>query len=215
MSTLKILDMNGTPVGDFDVGDEWRVPDRGVQAVKDAVVTLRRARRAGTASTLSKGKVRGSNRKPWQQKGTGRARAGYRQSPVWRGGGVAHGPHPRSYATKVNRKVLRLAFRRALSERLSGGGIRVVEALQVEEAKTKAFVKVMAALQVRSPVLFVMDRVDRNVAMAARNLAGVEVVAARTLNTYQVLRYPVVVVTRLGMEVLRERLQTGTGKAAR
>ena len=89
------------------------VTDKGAQAVKDAVVATLNALRAGTASTKGKGEVAGSNKKPWKQKGTGNARAGFRQSPVWRGGGVAHGPHPRSYEQKVNKKVMKLAFARA------------------------------------------------------------------------------------------------------
>ena len=105
MSTIKLFTPAGEPAGDMTVDDVRLVLDKGGQAVKDTVVATMNARRAGTASTLSKGEVAGSNKKPWRQKGTGRARAGLRQSPVWRGGGVAFGPHPRSYEMKLNRKV--------------------------------------------------------------------------------------------------------------
>ena len=108
MSAIKLFKSTGEPGGDVALDDALLVLDRGAQAVKDVVVATRNARRAGTASTLSKGEVAGSNKKPWKQKGTGRARAGLRQSPVWRGGAVAFGPRPRSFASKINRKVMQL-----------------------------------------------------------------------------------------------------------
>jgi large subunit ribosomal protein L4 len=115
MSKLTIYNMQGAAVGDMDVDAGLLVLKKGTQAVHDVIVNGLARGRAGTASTLAKGEVAGSNKKPWRQKGTGRARAGYRQSPVWRGGGVAFGPHPRRYGGKVNRKVAKLAFQRAFS----------------------------------------------------------------------------------------------------
>ena len=108
--------------------------DKGEQAVKDAVTAIRNALRAGTASTKSKGEVAGSNKKLWKQKGTGNARAGFRQSPVWRGGGVAHGPHPRSYEQKINKKVMKLAFARAFSDKLVAGDVIVVDHMTINLA---------------------------------------------------------------------------------
>ena len=116
MSKINVYNAKGEATGEVEIADERLVLDRGGQAVKDVVTATLNARRAGTASTLGKGEVAGSNRKPWRQKGTGRARAGLRQSPVWRGGGVAMGPKPRDYGVKVNRKVAQLAFRHALSD---------------------------------------------------------------------------------------------------
>ncbi|MBU0678134.1 MAG: 50S ribosomal protein L4, partial [Verrucomicrobia bacterium] len=113
--------MKGESIGDFDFSDELLVHDKGLQALQNAVVAHRAAQRAGSASTLTKSEVAGSGRKPWRQKGLGRARAGYRQSPVWRGGGVAFGPKPRSYAKKISKKGARLAFRRAFSEKIAAG----------------------------------------------------------------------------------------------
>src|SRR5574344_2454508 len=101
--------------------DGQLVLDKGAQALKDAVTAIRNAMRAGTACTKGKGEVAGSNKKPWKQKGTGNARAGFRQSPVWRGGGVAHGPKPRSFEQKINKKVMQLAFARALSDKIVAG----------------------------------------------------------------------------------------------
>lgn len=206
MSKLNVYDMKGASVGDYDVADTLLVLDRGEAAVHEAVVALTAGRRAGTAATKSKGMVAGSNKKPWRQKGTGRARAGYRQSPVWRGGGVAFGPHPRRYDKKLNAKVARLAFRRALSDKVAGGAVKVVDALELEAAKTRQVVAVLSALGVQGPALLAVERVDATLALAARNLPRVEVACARDLNVYQLLRYPVVVATRSAMEILKGRL---------
>ena len=124
------------------------VLDKGAQAVKDAVTAYRNALRAGTACTKGKGEVAGSNKKPWKQKGTGNARSGFRQSPVWRGGGVAHGPKPRDYEQKLNKKVWSLAFKRALSEKLEAGNVIVVDAFSFEAPKTKLMAKLLKDLGV-------------------------------------------------------------------
>ena len=208
MSTLKIYDMKGTAVGDCEIADGLMVLNRGSQAVTDAVLAYQAGIRAGTASTLRKGEVAGSNKKPWRQKGTGRARAGYRQSPVWRGGGVAFGPHPRSFAKKLNRKVGRLAFCRAFSEKVAAGEVKVLEDLAFPEAKTKAFASLMKALGVSAPALFVMDKVAKNVVLAARNIKNVEVVRASDVNVYQLLRYPAVVLNKAGLEQVKARLES-------
>src|SRR5881398_2940235 len=114
---------------------------RGTQAVHDAVVAMRAARRTGSASTKTKATVNLSGAKPWRQKGTGRARAGYKSSPVWRGGGVVFGPHPRDYSKKVSKSVRRLAFRKALTERINAGDVLTIDKFVVPEFKTKAFVE--------------------------------------------------------------------------
>ena len=119
-------------------------PEKGRQAVHDVVVALRANRRRGTASTKTKADVRLSGAKPWRQKGTGRARAGYKSSPVWVGGGVAFGPHPRDYSKKVPKKVKTLAFRKALSERVLAGDVLLVEDFKVNEPKTKQFLTLIA-----------------------------------------------------------------------
>src|SRR5215210_5957648 len=113
------------------------------QAVHDVVVAMRAARRSGTASVKTKATVSGSGAKPWRQKGTGRARAGYKSSPVWVGGGVVFGPHPRDYSKKVNGKVRRIALRKALSERIKAGDVLVADSFAVKEPKTKNFVQLL------------------------------------------------------------------------
>lgn len=211
MKKLKVYDMKGASVGNYDLADELLVLDKGTQAVHEAVVAHCAHRRAGTASTLRKGEVAGSNKKPWRQKGTGRARAGYRQSPVWRGGSVAFGPHPRDYSRKVNKKVAKLAFRRALSENIAGDGFKVVDEVVLEEGKTRLFKAMMKSLKVSGPVLFVMGKVEKNIELAARNIPNVEVVPAAAVHVYHLLRYPMMVVDRAGMAELTKRLE---GKVA-
>lgn len=170
MSNVKIVDMKGSEVGDYDVPADLLELEKGTQAVHDVVVAMNNARRAGTACTLTKGEVAGTGAKPWKQKGTGRARAGYRQSPVWRGGSVVFGPRPRYYGSKINKKVAKLAFRRALSEKLNDGSIRVVEQIAMESAKTKAFASMMQSLGLSGPTLLVVDKIDRSLALASRNV---------------------------------------------
>jgi large subunit ribosomal protein L4 len=213
MSILKVYDTKGAAVGEFDVPDASLCLGKGEQAVHDAVVAHLAACRAGTASTLQKGEVAGSNRKPWKQKGTGRARAGYRQSPVWRGGGIVFGPKPRDYRVKVGHKVAQLAFKRALSERIAAGDVRVVDSLSLAEAKTKILAGVLKAMNLGKGALLVVDKMDEALKRAARNIPAVELVQAKDVGVYQVMRYPAVVVTRGGMEALRARLEGRTGQA--
>ena len=214
MSKVSIVDMKGAAVGELEVPDAILVRDRGEQAVHDVIVAYRAGLRAGTASTLGKGAVAGSNKKPWRQKGTGRARAGYRQSPVWRGGGVAMGPHPRSFAIAVPKKVAALAFRRAFSEKVVNGEFRIVDALALPEAKTKHVATLLQALGLSKGVLIVIAKADRDLLRAARNIPDVEVAMAQEVSTYQMLRYPVVVSTRPAMELLQARVSRGRGRAA-
>ena len=207
MSKLAIYDMSGKPQGEMEVADDLLVLDRGDQSLHDAVVAHQAALRAGTASTLSKGQVSGSNKKPWRQKGTGRARAGYRQSPVWRGGAVAFGPHPRSYRKKITKKTRRLAFCRALSERISEGAVKLLEGLELSAAKTKEFTTILKSLEISRGAIVVLGKPDRDVLLAARNVPNVEVVIAGDMNAYQVLKYPVIVVAgKEAMEKLKDRL---------
>ena len=204
MATIKMYGRDGRDSGEVEVADDMLILDRGEQAVRDAVVARNASLRAGTASTLRKGEVAGSNKKPWKQKGTGRARAGYRQSPVWRGGGVAFGPHPRDFSIKVNKKVVRLAFRRALSERIAAGAVKLVEDLSLAAPKTKELRGVLEALGAPS-ALIVVPAWDDNLLLSARNLQGVEVTTVRNCSVYQVLRYPAIVMTRAAWEEHKPR----------
>lgn len=206
MSKLPLKNIKGDSVGNYEVADNLLVLDKGSQAVHEAVVAFQAHQRAGTASTLSKSNVAGSNKKPWKQKGLGRARAGYKQSPVWRGGAVAHGPHPRKYHKKVSKKVGQLAFQRAFSAKVEQGELTVIENLALTTPKTKEFTLVLKKLGLDRGGLFIVDANNDNVLLASRNIPKVEIVTAALANTYQLLRYKNVVVTKAGMEVLEKRL---------
>jgi large subunit ribosomal protein L4 len=206
MSKIEKFDIKGSAAGELEVADSLLVTDRGEQAVHDVVVAWMNAGRAGTASTLSKGEVAGSNKKPWKQKGTGRARAGYRQSPIWRGGAVVFGPKPRSYAVKVNKKVTQLAFSRVLSDRIVEGAIKVVEKFDFEAPKTKELSSLLKTLGVTKPALIVTGDFDEKVFLAGRNLPRAEVVEASEVNVYQLVRFPVIITDEAGMKILEERL---------
>ena len=180
--------------------------DKGEQAVKDAVTAIRNAMRAGTASTKSKGEVAGSNKKPWTQKGTGNARAGFRQSPVWRGGGVAHGPHSRDWSTKVNKKVMKLAFARAFSDRLVEGDVIVLDELSLEAPKTKLMAKLLVDLGVDRTAVVVQKEVDETVFLATRNLPRIDYTTAQALDVYTLLASRKLVCDKAGFDALMARI---------
>ena len=208
MSKINLFNSKGEAAGTVDFADDLLVLDRGEQAVKDVVVATLNARRAGTAWTLSKGEVAGSNKKLWRQKGTGRARTGLQQSPVWRGGGVAMGPKPRSFATKINRKVARLAFRRALSGHISKDKVIVIESFDVPDGKTRQMAALLQKLGAgNGRVLLVTERPVPEVERSARNLPKVEVATADNVDVYSLLASRLVVATREALDVLAARMQ--------
>ncbi len=206
MSKVPLKNVKGDSVGDYEVADNLLVLDKGEQAVHEAVVAYQANQRMGTASTLAKSEVNGSGKKPWKQKGLGRARAGYKQSNVWRGGYVAHGPVPRSYNKKLTKKAAKLAFRRALSAKIDQGDVTVIDELAVAAPKTKEFASVMKNLGLDRGALFIVDETTDNLLLASRNIPRVEVATAKLVNTYQVLRYKNVIVTKAGMQALEQRL---------
>src|SRR5258706_28882 len=146
---LTVKDIQGKSQGELEVKFPLVEGGRGTQAVHDVVVAYRAAQRMGTACTKNVGEVAGTNKKPWKQKGTGRARAGSFASPLWRGGGVVFGPRPRDFSKKVSRKTKQLALRKALSERLRAGDVVLVEDLKLSSGKTKDFIKVLNALELK------------------------------------------------------------------
>ena len=180
--------------------------DKGAQAVKDAVTAIRNALRAGTACTKGKGEVAGSNKKPWKQKGTGNARAGFRQSPVWRGGGVAHGPKPRSYEQKLNKKVWKLAFARAFSDKLVSGDVIVVDAFSFEAPKTKLMAKFLKELGVDRTAVVVQKDVDDTVILVTSNLPTIDYSTAQALDVYTVMANRKIVCDKAGFDALMERI---------
>jgi large subunit ribosomal protein L4 len=179
---------------------------RGTQAVHDVIVAMRAARRSGTASTKTKATVNLSGKKPWRQKGTGRARAGYASSPVWVGGGVVFGPHPRDYSKKVTKSVKRLALRKALSSRIAAGDVLVVENFAVKEPKTKQFVKLVATATPEEKVLVISKAFDEVTYKAARNVQPAQLVTSLEVNTEQLLAYKKIIVTNDALPQLAERI---------
>lgn len=206
MSKVPLKNSKGESVGNYEVADGLLVLDKGDEAVHQAVVTYLANQRTGTASTLNKFEVNGSGKKPWKQKGLGRARAGYKQSNVWRGGYVAHGPVPHSFNKKMTKKAAKLAFRRAVSAKIDQGDVTVIEELVLAAPKTKEFALVLKNLGLDRGGLFIVDEVTEAVLLASRNIPQVEVVSAKLVNTYQILRYKNVIVTKAGMEALEQRL---------
>jgi len=178
---------------------------KGGQAVHDTVVALQAARRSGTACVKTKATVSGSGSKPWRQKGTGRARAGYRSSPVWVGGGVVFGPHPRDYSKNIPRQVRKLALRKALSARIAGGDVLIVDSFAVAEPKTKQFVALVKASVPEEKVLVIAAAFDENTYKAARNVRPTQLVTAREVNTEQLLAYRKIIVTSDALPQLAER----------
>ena len=207
MAQLNVYGRDGVQTGTIDVADTLLVLDRGEQAVRDYIVGRQAFLRAGTASTLRKGEVAGSNKKPWKQKGTGRARAGLKQSPVWRGGGVAFGPHPRDFSQKINKKVAKLAFQRSLSDAVAEGALKVVEEINLAAPKTKDLVAMLKAFGASGSALLVVRDYDTNLLLAARNLPGVEVITARNTSPWHIMRYKTAIATRAAWEDLFSRAE--------
>ncbi len=203
---LTIKNIQGGDAGEHAVAFEVIEDNKGNQAVHDAVVGYMAAQRAGTHCTKTVGEVSGSNKKPWRQKGTGRARVGEKRNPIWRGGGVAHGPKPRDYTKTVNKKVRRLALLRSMSERIKAGDVVVVDAFNLEAPKTKDFLNALNALNVNGTVQLVIDDANRNLLLAARNLQYVDVTTGSDLNTYEVLKNDKLVFTKAAFEAVEKRI---------
>lgn len=180
---------------------------KGTQAVHDVVVALRANRRSGTANTKTKAEVALSGAKPWRQKGTGRARAGYKSSPIWRGGGVVFGPKPRDYSKKVPKQVKRLAFRKALSSRIFAGDVLIADSFSVAEPKTKKFLAIVDGVAPKgSKVLVLSESFDENTFKAARNVKETLLLLAREVNAEHLLAFDKILMTRSALTVIAERL---------
>ena len=212
MANVKTFTAAGEAAADIAVEDGKLVLERGAQALKDAVTAIRNGMRAGTACTKGKGEVAGSNRKPWKQKGTGNARAGFRQSPVWRGGGVAHGPKPRDFSQKVNRKVMQLAFARAISEKVAAGEVVVVSEFKFEAPKTRLMAKFLEKIGVTRSALVLTGAVDENVLRMAGNLPRVAAMSAAEADVYTLMRFKTIVADRAAFDALMARVAGKEGK---
>jgi large subunit ribosomal protein L4 len=212
MSTIPMVHANGQSAGEIEFSDELMCRGASRQLVREAVTMHRANQRAGTANTKSKSQIRCSNKKPWRQKGTGRARAGYRSSPVWRGGGVAFGPKPRSYRKKMTRKAARKAFALAVAERVDQGAVIVVDRLEIDQPKTKALAGQLKSMGMPRRGLVVVAAMDQNLALASRNLPDIDVVTVAALSTYDVMRHARMLLTRDALTLVEERMRKAAGK---
>lgn len=203
---LSVKNSQGKAAGELEVKFELVEGGKGTQAVHDTVVAFRAAQRMGTACTKTAGEVSGTNKKPWRQKGTGRARAGSFQSPLWVGGGVVFGPKPRDFSKKVNARTKQLALRKALSERLKAGDVIVVDDLKLSSPKTKEFISVISALDLKGTTLVVSTGTDKNLTLASRNIPDVALTTSDLLNTYDVLRPSKLLFTKSAFEKVEARL---------
>jgi large subunit ribosomal protein L4 len=203
---IAIKNIAGKNQGELEVKFPLVENGKGTQAVHDAVVAYRAAQRSGTANTKNVGEVSGTNKKPWRQKGTGRARAGSFQSPLWVGGGVVFGPRPRDFSKKISRNTRALALRKALTERLKAGDVVVVDDLKLASPKTKDFVGLMSTLELNGKTLIVSTETDKNLTLASRNVPSVALTTSDSLNTYDILRPDKLLFTRSAFEKVEARL---------
>jgi large subunit ribosomal protein L4 len=204
---ISIKNISGKAAGELEVKFAMIENGRGTQAVHDTVTAYRAAQRMGTAKAKNAGEVAGTNKKPWKQKGTGRARAGSFQSPVWVGGGVTFGPRPRDFTKKISKNTKALALRKALTERLKMGDVVIVDDLKLASAKTKDFVKVIDTLELTGTTLIVScGAANANLTRAARNICGVTLTTGDSLNTYDVLRPDKLLFTKSAFETVEARL---------
>jgi large subunit ribosomal protein L4 len=178
---------------------------KGSQAVHEAIIALRAARRSGSANTKTKAEVNLSGAKPWRQKGTGRARAGYKSSPVWVGGGVVFGPKPRDYSKKVSKSVRKLALRKALSARIAAGDVLVVENFGVRQPKTKQFISALHGVTPELKVLIIGTSFDDATYLAGRNVPLAALITSNEVNTEQLLAFKKIVVTKDALTQLAQR----------
>jgi large subunit ribosomal protein L4 len=207
MPEVTIKDVRNKDAGTLKLNDEVFGIEGKEALMHTAVVNLLANKRQGTHSTKTRGLVSGGGRKPYKQKGTGRARAGSSRSPLWRGGGTIFGPMPRDYSYSIPRKARRQALYAALSAKIKDGEILVVDDLKMDAPKTSAMVGVLSALEVpaRSSLLIVIAEADVNVMLSARNIPGVRVSVASDLNAYSVLAHDRLLATRAAMESLEKR----------
>jgi large subunit ribosomal protein L4 len=202
MATIEIRDQNGKKVGEHDLDPAIFDVEVNTPAMHQVVTAGLAAQRAGTHSTKTRAEVSGGGRKPWRQKGTGRARHGSNRSPIWVGGGVAHGPKPTDHSVRVPKKMKRLALRSALTDQARAERIRVVEGLAFDAPSTKEGLQVLATLGLEGLVLVVLPEPDQLVEKSFRNLPNVRIAYRRNLGTHEVLYADWVLFTREAIEAV-------------
>lgn len=204
---IDILNVKGEKVGDYTIDDSFIELEKGAQAVHDAVVCFLAENRAGTASTKTRAEVSGAGKKPFKQKGGGRARAGSTRNPVWRHGGVAFGPKPRDYSFKVNAKVRKLALKRSFSDALENNAVLVVDALNLPDGKTKNFAAILRTLKVDQAKLLVsVPDYEENLCRASGNMWNVFMLKYDCMNPYHILDSDKILFTRDALDAFLKRL---------
>jgi len=204
MAKIDLYNMSGEVVGEVELSDSIFAVEVSEPAMHSVVKGYLANQRQGTQSTLTRGEVSGGGRKPWRQKGTGRARHGSTRSPLWTHGGVAFAPKPRDYSVSINKKVKRLALKSALTSKLSGGNIIVIDNIAFEEIKTKSAVDMLKALNVAGSAMIVTNESDKNVVRSARNIPGIITSPAATINTYDILKHEKFIVSRDAVSKIEE-----------
>lgn len=203
MPKTTLYNINAEQVGEIELSDDIFGADINAEAMHTLVVNYLANQRQGTQSTKTRTEVRGGGRKPWRQKGTGRARQGSIRSPQWKGGGVALGPKPRSYRFSVNKKLRRVAMKSALSSKLGSSEIIVVENLAMDSFKTKDFVKVLAKFDINNALIVTADK-NENVVRGSRNIPNIKTTLVSTLNVYDILKYGKFIVTKEAVAKIEE-----------
>jgi large subunit ribosomal protein L4 len=196
MAKIDIKNASGKKVGTADLADGVFSIEPNTFAVHQVVRSQMAARRAGTHDTQTRGEVRGGGRKPWRQKGTGRARQGTIRAPQWKGGGVVFGPHPRSYGFRVNNKVVKLAMRSALSAKLADKALYVVDGFEFDDPSTKQAAAMIDALGIKGRVTVVVGNEDTNAILSFRNLPAIRVITAAEANTYDLVDNSAVLISQ-------------------
>ncbi len=205
MAVTQVYNSKNEQVGEVTLNDDLFGVEVKTHILHDVVRMQLANRRSGNSSTKTRVEVAGSGAKPWKQKGTGRARAGSRRSPVWRGGGIAFGPKPRDYSYKLPKKVRRLGLKMALSTRLSEDQLKVVDSLDMAEIKTKDFMGVMNNLEAKNALVIIPDH-DETIEKSSRNIPKVKVLPVSGLNVYDILLHEKLILVQTSIEKLEERL---------
>ncbi len=204
MPTVSVFDVSGKKVSDIELADSIFAIEPNMYAMHLVVVNYLANQRQGTQSTRTRSEVSGGGKKPWRQKGSGRARQGSTRAPQWYHGGIAHGPKPRTYGGDINKKVRRLAMKSALSSKVAGEELVVLDSFKLEAIKTKEVVKVLSALNTGKKTLIVLPEKDDVVYRSARNIAGVKVSLVNTLNVYDILNCDTLVVLKDAVAKIEE-----------
>ncbi|MGN1317864.1 MAG: 50S ribosomal protein L4 [Lachnospirales bacterium] len=203
MANVKVFNMSGSEVGSIELNDSIFAVEVNTHVMHQAVVQYLANQRQGTQSTLTRAEVRGGGRKPWRQKGTGRARQGSIRSPQWTGGGVVFAPKPRDYSFKLNKKVKRLALKSALTTKVNDNKLVVVDEIALNEIKTKEMANVLKNINV-GKALVVLEDDNKNAVLSARNIPTVKTASVSTINVYDILKYDSLVLTKSVVEKIEE-----------